>query len=343
MKNKITIKKLGFFSAPILCMFVTACGDDSLLKAVRDFTKTRATASEAVGKISEDFYQSCVRQYSFLPIEPIPTLLQNKTPYQQRIEGLKKCNVQWEIGENFKKSNDTLLKYMAALEAISSDNVVVFPDATRDKLVNAINGLPLGNSNNPNVSGERQQAVKAGAGILQLISKIFLNNFRQNQLSEAIVNTNDDIQVYVAILKKSVQRGYIEGYLQQEQDNIDLQYNLIVTDILHKEFPNVAPNKPPEKLAFDSSSPFYSIDNEWREKRAEVGKNIEIGRLYIQFLDEVAQGHNELYTLIKGKRPESLTENQATQHQQKLIEKLARNRLKRIQYIAQKLEKELVR
>lgn len=343
MKNKITIKKLGFFSAPILCMFVTACGDDSLLKAVTNFTKTRAAASEAVAKISEDFYQSCVRQYSFLPIEPIPTILQNKTPYQQRIEGLKKCNLQWEIGEKFKKSNDTLLKYMAALEAISSDNVVVFPDATRDKLVNAINGLPLGNSNNPNVSAERQQAVKAGVGILQLISKFFLNKFRQNQLSEVIVNTNDDVQVYVAILKKSVQRGYIEGYLQQEQDNIDLQYNLIITDLLHKEFPNVAPNKPPEKLAFDRSSPFYSADNEWREKRAKVDKNIEIGRLYIQFLDEVAQTHNELYTLIKDKHPESLTENRATQNQQKLIEKLAHNRLKRIKYIAKQLEKELVK
>lgn len=343
MKNKLTIKKAYFLYAPILCIFVTACGDDSLLKAVRNFTKTRDTASKTVAMISEDFYQSCVRQYSFLPIEPTPTILQKKTPYQERIEGLKKCNTQWEIGEDFQKSNDLLLKYIASLEAISSDNVVIFPDTSKDKLVNAINGLPLGNSNDPNVSADRQQAIQAGVGIVQFISKIFLNKFRENQLSEVIVNTNTDVQAYILILKKSVQRGYIEGYLQQEQDNIDLQYNLIVTDILYKEFPNVDPNKPPEKLAFDISSPFYSIDNEWREKRAEVGKNIEIGRLYIQFLDEVAQGHNELYVLIKGKPPEGLAGNQTTQSQQEQIKQLSQKRLERIQDIAKSLEKELAK
>ncbi|MEH2450634.1 hypothetical protein [Nostoc sp.] len=345
MKNKLALKKVGFIYAPILCIFVTGCGDNSLLKAVRNFTTTRVTASKTVTIISEDFYQSCVRKYSSLPIEPIPTILQlqNKLPYDKRIQGLGTCNEQWKIGEDFQKSNDVLLKDMASLEAISSDNVVIFPDTTRDKLLNAINGLPLGNSNDPNISADRQQAVQAGVGILQLISKIFLNKFRQNQLSEVIVNTNDDVQAYILILKKSVLRGYIQGYLQQEQDNIDLQYNLIVTDLLHKEFPNVDPNKPAENLAFDISSPFYSIDNEWREKRAEVDKNIEIGRLYIQFLDEVAQGHNELYILIKGKPPEGLAGNQVTQNQTEKIKQLAQKRLERIQYIAKKLEKKLAK
>lgn len=341
MKDKITIKKSGLFYAPILCILVTACGDDSLLKAVRDFTKTRATASKTVALIAEDFYKSCIRQYSSLPIEPTPTILQRRTPYQTRIEGLKKCNTEWKIGEDFQKSHDLLFQYIAALEAISSDNVVIFPDTTADKLVNAINDLPLGTSTSTNVAAERQQAIKAGVGVLQLLSRIVLNQFREDKLSTAIVNTNEDVQAYISILKTSVQRGYIEGYLQQEQDNIDLQYNAIVTDLLRKEFPDVDPNKPPARLAFDVSSPFYSIDEQWREKRAEVGKNIEIGRLYIQLLDEVAQGHNELYTLIKGKPPESLGGNQPTQNQQKQMKELAEKRLGRIQDIAKKLEAEL--
>lgn len=353
IKNKLNMKKLAFIYAAPLCILVTACGDDSnsLSKGVQQLTKTRETASQAVVVISEDFYRSCVRRYSFLPVEPIPIILRKETAYGERINGLEKCDEQWEIGNNFKKSHDLLLNYIASLEALSSDTVVVFPDTSKDKLVDAINGLPLNNppdssttsaNTGANIEADRQQAVKAGVGIFQIVSKIFWDDFQEKQLAEVIVNSNDDVQAYVPILKTSVQRGYIEGYLEQEQDNIDLYYTLFVNQLINEQFPNVDPNEPPEKLTL-GVSPFASIDNEWRAKRAEVEKNIEIARLYIQFLNEIAIGHNALYALINDKPTEGVAESQASENRQQEIKELAQKQLERIKYIAKELEKEMAK
>ena len=327
-------------------LLINSCGDKELLKAVQDFSKTGETADKTVAAIAEDFYHSCVRYYSFLPIEPIPTILQGRAPYQNRIEALKGCNSQWQVGDDFEKSNTILLKYIGTLNALASDKVVIFPDSTKEKLEKAINGLPFSRENNPNLTEERrveikanrEQAVTAGVGIFQIISRVFLNEYREKQLSQVIGNTNDDVQTYTLILKKSVQRGYIEGYLQLEQDNIDLYYNLIVQGVLNQAFPNIDPNKPTTGLSLPLE-PFTSIDDTWRAKRSEVNKRIEIGRLYIQFLDEVAQGHNELYLLVKRDNPKIKISSDEVSH----IKEVALKRLNRLQNIGQKLEKELAK
>lgn len=338
----LSFKKVSFILVLPLCFLSTGCRDDSLLKAVRDFTKSRETASKTVMVISEDFYKSCVRQYEFLPIEPVPTVINKKTPYQDRIEGLKNCKEQWKIGDNFEKANELLIKYMATLEALASDDVVIFPDTTKEKLENAINNLPFGDESNEatEIKAERQQSVKAGVGILQFLSKLYLNQLRKERLVSAITETNNDIQTYTQTLKIVVERGYIDGYLVQELDNINLYYNLFVTDILREAFPEVQADQPPKKLALPLN-PFISLDDDWRTKRAEVEDKVELGRLYINFLDEVAQGHNELYTLIKGKQQNSLTENKSNSVSLSKIKQLSKNRLERIQKITKELDKKL--
>jgi hypothetical protein len=351
----IYINKYLILTLVPLSTLINSCGNSELFQAVKNFAESRKTASGAIESVSEDFYQSCIRRYEFLAIEPVSLAvrmknpkLEQKTPYQDRIEELSKCKGEWETGSSFKDSNSLLLTYMESLEKLASDDVIVFPDTTKDKLETAINGLPFGaNGSNLGATPEASQAVKAGLGIFQLLSKIFFDGYRRDTLEEVITSTDQDIQEYTRILKLVVNRGYIDGYLEPEFDNINLYFNLFVKDILTEEFSDVDPQKPSKKIAF-TPFPFITIDEGWREKREVVSKKLELARLYISFLDEVARGHHELTTMFKHRDQKKNQANSASgkhfvknNDNDKNIQIVLQKRLSRIILISKELNRHL--
>ncbi len=304
---KQNLRKLGIFvTLPLTTVFLTGCNNE-LFQAVREFSNSRSDASQSVTVIASDFYESCVRRSLKEPIQ-LTSFVRFQSEdlrpaaFERRQELLQDCHdAPRQIGQNFEQANSLLLNYMGALEALASEEVVVFPDTTRDKLTEAIQGLATidlaGSTDNPVVAlelNERNQVVAAGVGLFQFISRLFFDDFRRRELSEVITETDRAIQEYTKGLKKIVERGYIDGYLAQELDIYFRYYSSFTSDEIANILPKVSdPDAPIPRntLPFNSSA---SIDNGLSSEVSPLLKRKKLALLYIDFLDEVAQGHCDL-------------------------------------------------
>jgi len=350
---------------PLSALVITSC-DNELLQAVRNFVDSREAASQSVTVIASDFYDSCVRRSikepivlrSFIRIEPGES---RPAPFGLREELLERCdNNPLEIGRQFETANSVLLNYIAALEALASEDVIVFPDTTAQQLTNAIQGLAVldleGSIETPKVileRTERQQAVRAGVGIFQFVSRLFFNGFRDQELSEVIAENDQAIQEYSNVLKDIVEKGYVDGYLAQELDTYLRYYSNFTADEIAEILPTVS--NPSEPLGRNTLSFSFSsgVDNSLSSEVSSVLERKKLARLYIDFLDEVAQGHCDLAVRVSdGKRQpgecSSISNEQASQShstkknilREEEFRQIALQRLTKIKVITDKMKKQ---
>lgn len=297
---------------------VYGCGNKELFSRIRKFSETQEVIQEAVISIGEDFYLSCLRRAEHLPLsrgnlirttDEIERGVTNVPVFQNRQINLSICDEEEliNLGNQFIQSSNLIPNYMGALAALVGEDVLVFPNTTKNRLENAINTIASSNKVGQKIEtlankNRREDVVNFAANILQFISRLYFNQLKKETLITEITKVNESIQSYTQTLNQIVYVVYIDGFLALEIDNYDLYYSQLIEDIRWETFGGE--NEKISKRNTFAPSPYLSIDETWRKKRQIVHNQRKIALLYITLIDEVAQGHCELVEFIVGEDDE---------------------------------------
>lgn len=292
-------------TAPLFILMVGCSSED--FRNVQSFADSAATVNDGFKLVATDFYDSCVRsaRYTVLAL-PSPENV-NTPNFGQREKAVQDCDEEKALRPKLLNANAILVNYMVALGALAGDRPVNFGPNIR-KLGDSISSISTLDPGD----------VKAATSIVDLLFKMWSDNYRRAKLKDVIINTDPSIQVYVSGLKKIVDRGYIDSQLIVEQDALDKYYQLYLGDqytsntetkstsnTSAKDTKNICTKNTPKDtknicMKDTKSLMIPVVDEAWRTKQEAIDKRINVARAYSAVLSEVASTHADLKKVFAG-------------------------------------------
>jgi hypothetical protein len=250
----------------LLLVFV-GCVD---LSEVGRFAALSRNAKTAFPALVADIQNSCERRADY-------------APERAREDVLLHCKNLGTSRKGLLEAQRVLLDYMDALKKLSSDSTFDY-GKTLDTLPDSLakSGLDSGQ-------------VTATTGLAKMIADAAIAGYRRKEIGKLVGETNEDVQVLTAALKRVITEGYgNELNLEKEAMNAFYETNI-------KEFGKQEPLS------------VILVKRNWANDLAEVQKKNDAAVAYGKVMDSIGRGHQKLYdsrnrwsnkTLVKELSPE---------------------------------------
>jgi hypothetical protein len=304
--------KRNFFRIPkILSLFpvvliVGSCGAN--LENVEKFGLTSAIIQESSTNMVKDIYQSCLRQAKY----KIPNnennqdnfirslrILEAKDPNLEQEE--KKCqeNKYQDAVRDINLANSVLIDYMVALGKLASDDTVSFENNLAKlefSLANLNTTLNITLASIPSIASDsppifKEEEIQAGLTIARFVFNQLTTQFRQENLQEAILCSNEAIQVYIPGLMSITQDFYVEGILESEElENYQYYSNFVQYTLPEEEFANASKKEQTAQVLA-----LYTFKQEYLNAVNNIEQKKEAANAYQEILQATANTHQELF------------------------------------------------
>lgn len=220
------------------------------LSAIREFANV-STESAQYTRLVTDYVGSPIRQKRYQPPSEYELL--------DRIAAERAAQ-----GERLFLRHRLIEEYMDALGRLATDEAVTY-DKELDALGNAVKEKRFTDA----------KEADAFAGIAKILVKGVADHWRQRQLKELIVASNEPFQVVVDSLRVVVERGF-GGDLSNERSAIRRYYQNLVLESRDKAG--------------------IAALEEWRDLRlAAIDARAKAIESYAKILRKIAEGHQKLY------------------------------------------------
>ncbi len=208
---------ISLFSISLL---VNSCKNADL-KAAQQFGAMSDEFKNSTSKLSIDIYDSCIRRTKFYPMK-------NPNALKLQREEINNCDLlNRPTAQRAEKANEVIINYMVAIGKLAGDNTVNFTESLED-IGKALINLQLPGGQNaqgqPTVAKLDESQVNAGTNIVGFFLNLAKQDFQRRNLKEAIVCTDESVQIYTTGLASVFQEGYVNGILKLEQSRITSYY-----------------------------------------------------------------------------------------------------------------------
>ncbi len=282
-------------------LIISSCGSNADLAKIREFSQLSNSAQEALPKIANDVYLSCLKAARYRAVDTLPLKAENISQQtnvrdgdrlDDRTDAQKECDeTARNLGPKMKQGNAIVVMYMQKLGELASDNLTnVDPEFERLKqssgdLVSALGeqGLAL-----------QQQQVDAGLDIFNFLVEGILEGKRVDTLSEVIPALDQPLQRYSEGLKVVVKKVYVEQYLRTEEAQLDNYYKDYIRDLLASK----ARTQGDSTLILTDT--LLSLDDKWNSHKDEIQKRRDLAVSYINLLEAITASHHELAQIYGG-------------------------------------------
>ncbi len=260
------------FSMLPLALLLGSCGNN--FQNIEEFALTSAVIQDSSAKMATDIYQSCQRQIKYNTSEFFPDIVGIPKIEAQG----KECSKDREAAEIVNNVNSVLIGYMVALGQLASNDTVSF-DKNLAALEVSLKNLNTTLSSVLSGGSLKEEEVSAGLKIARFIFNQLTTQFRQQNLKEAILCTNQPLQQYTPGLNSIAQDFYINGILRSEGVTIDSYYR--------KYAPT--PEEKTQLLAL------YTLEQDYLTEVNALDERKKAANAYIQILQATAKTHQELF------------------------------------------------
>jgi hypothetical protein len=223
------------------------------LTGIREFAKTSAEAAAFQG-ITQDFVTTLERREAL--VKP-----PGAAPIAQ--ETLKERK---DLKKRLDAAQHVLVNYMKALEALSSDDLIVY-NMEVDALGKSLDDAKI-------ASKKEMSTYKAA---VNLIVKISADAYRQRKLKEIIPDADPYIGQAITLMKEIITDDYLLS-ISNEEDQIDLFFDKIHADAIARNVSGLS------MLARISSL----------ELRDNVQVKKQAAEKYLEILDKILEGHRRM-------------------------------------------------
>lgn len=282
-------KTIALISVGIL---ISSCGRDipSLQKVEDAVEKLSITAND----ISQDMYGSCVRATQFFGTPASPNL------FTQRQSEEKYCDDNYlKISSITGDANEVLINYMNSLVLIAKGEqkkgTPISFDESYNNLENSLINLKISSSSTEASQPLFKEAeVKAGVSIAKFLTNLFTKEIRRDNLKQAILCTNNDIQTYIrgegAVEGQPEPGGligiankvYVNGLLVSEETSIRIYFSQYIA-LLGNDL---------RKNPLD----FIDLEEKYNSAMDSVRKHRQKAETYTEILRNLASLHASLKT-----------------------------------------------
>lgn len=229
---------------------------------------------ESSESMVNDIYQSCLRQAKYSSSKFFP----DTVGIPEIEEKEKECRNYQQAAEVVNNVNSVLIDYMVALGKLANDDTVSFEqnlaalEASLKNLNTTLSSISPG-------GGVEEEEINAGLKIAKFVFNQLITRFRQENLQEAILCTNQSIQQYTPGLNSIAKDFYAEGILQSEGVKIDSYYR--------KYTPT-----PEEKNQLVA---LYTLEQDYLQAVNALNERKEAANAYRQILQATAKTHQDLF------------------------------------------------
>lgn len=288
-------------------LILGSCGSNADLAKVREFSQLSSSAKDALPKIANDVYLSCLRAARYRAVSTLPpksgnTLQQTSDRLDDRTEAQKECDkTARNLGPKMKKGNGVIVLYMQKLGDLASENLTnVDPEFNQLKQSSGELGEALGKQG----LALQPEQITAGLDIFKFLTQGILDGKRVNTLSEVIPALDQPLQLYSDGLKVVVDRVYIGQYLRSEEAGLNNYYKDYIRDILASKARTQGDS------ALSLTDTLLSLDDKWNLQKDEIQKRRDFAFSYINLLGSITASHHELAQIYgEGKTPSAQNVN----------------------------------
>ena len=267
--NSIKIPKI--LSLLPLALIIGSCGAN--FENIEKFSLTSAVIQDSSAKMAKDIYQSCLRRAKYNTSEDFP----DSVGISEIEDKKKECNKYQEAAKVVNNVNSVLIGYMVALGKLASDDTVSFENNLA-ALEASLKNLNTTLSSVSSSGGVGEEEKEAGIKIAKFIFNQLTTQFRQENLQEAILCTNQSIQEYTPGLNSIAKEFYAEGILQSEGFTIDSYYSKYVP----------TPEEKTQLVLYTFEQDYLTAVNALDEKK-------EAANAYVEIIQATAKTHQELF------------------------------------------------
>jgi hypothetical protein len=234
-------------SVVLIGLLISSCGRD--ISSVKDINQAVDSLDSAAKDISKDMYGSCIRATKFFGTPGSPTILSERQPEE------KFCDENYQrISLTMGNANDVVINYMNTLVLVakgeSEKGKPISFDESYKNLGDSLTNLKFSSSRIAAPQAVfKPEEVQAGVAIAKFLTNFFTKEKRRNNLKQAVLCTDSDIQAYIkgkdAVegqpepggLIAIANKVYVNGLLVEEEISIRTyfsQYIAIFGDDLKK-------------------------------------------------------------------------------------------------------------
>jgi hypothetical protein len=292
----------GLLAKSLIIPFVlilSSCGSNADLAKVREFSQLSNSAKEALPKIANDVYLSCLRSARYRAVSTLPPTTQQTNVYdpqndrlEDRTDAQKECDTTArKLGPKMKQGNAIVAVYIQKLGELASDNLTnVDPEFDQLKQSSGDLGAALGKQG----LALQPEQITAGLDLFKFLVEGILNGKRVDTLSEVIPALDQPLQLYSDGLKVVVDRVYIGTYLRIEEADLDKYYKHYIREILASK----ARTQGDSTLALTDT--LLSLDDKWNTQKDEIQTRRDLAFSYINLLGAITASHHELAQIYGG-------------------------------------------
>lgn len=295
-----------------LSLMVASC--ETNFENIEKFGSRSALVREKSASMAEDVYQSCLRKAKYT----IPDNENNRDSFVRSLRILERQdpNLQAEEDkcqqdpyqkavEEIEDANSVLIEYMIALGKLASDDAVSF-EQNLAKLEVSLQNLNTTLASVTAISSDttsmfQEEEINAGLAIARFVFNQLVTKFRQDNLQEAIVCTNQSIQDYIPGLISITRDFYIDGILRSEElENYQYHSNFVQYTVPDGKSVNVSTQGQKfENLSTQEQTnqilALYIFKQEYLTAVNTIEEKKVAANAYVKILEETAEAHQKLF------------------------------------------------
>ena len=189
------------------------------------------------------------------------------------------------------KGNSVIVLYMKKLGTLASEDLINF-DSEFNSLATNLTSFKSDFSVIPQLS---DQQISSGSIIASLIVNQSFENERVDTINDVVTIANQPLKNYVAGLQNVIKRVYLGQYLENEETSLDTYYTYYIDKILDNDNNQSVAN---------IAQVLVNIDRDWNLAKLKIQERKDFANSYIDLLQNVVDGHQQLATIYNdGKQP----------------------------------------
>ncbi|WP_209404472.1 hypothetical protein [Pseudozobellia sp. WGM2] len=237
------------------------------LKHVSEFSETSIEAISSYELLPNTFEQVCIQDCE-----------------QKHIRDYNVYKTACDCALNKKADSITGLMYTASLEYLTGLLEISNSDLTRYQTDNLTSTLSTGDFGPLQL---KEEDVKAYSKVSKLILKVFTDGYRRKKLKEYITEGYEPLQVILHFLKRNINAN-LSGKLNVQKSSIQAFYFDFVRD----------------KSLSDYERTKFAED--YFNRISEIEMNQKELQLFSEVIDDIAQGHKDLYSNLENLQDEKI-------------------------------------